>query len=51
MGHIALDEGVEIISTIVGDDRLEAQLDDRVRYADEGRWSVLPQFQLARAGR
>lgn len=51
MGHIALDEGVEIISTLVGDDRLEARLGDRVRYASDARWSVLPQFQLEKAGR
>lgn len=51
MGHIALDEGVEIISTLVGDDRLEARLGDRVSYAAQGRWSILPQFQLAKVDR
>lgn len=51
MGHIALDEGVEIISTLVGDNRLEARLGDRVTYAAEGRWSTLPQFQLVMVDR
>lgn len=51
MGHISLDEGVEVISTIVGDNRLQARLGDRVTYARQGHWSVLPQFELARAAR
>jgi uncharacterized OB-fold protein len=44
---IELDEGCEMVSTIVGDDRLEAKIGDRVRVASDGRWSELPQFRRA----
>jgi uncharacterized OB-fold protein len=42
---IALDEGAETISTIVGDDRLEVEIGSAVETARG--WSVLPQFRLA----
>lgn len=45
MAVIALDEGPEIISTVVGDDRLEARIGSRVRSTDRG-WSDLVQFEL-----
>jgi uncharacterized OB-fold protein len=46
MATIELDEGVQLISTLVGDDRLEARIGARVRVASDGRWSPLPQFAL-----
>jgi uncharacterized OB-fold protein len=46
---ILLDEGCEMVSTIVGENRLEAKIGARVRVASEGRWSTLPQFELAAA--
>lgn len=45
MALIALDEGTETIATLVGDDRLEAMIGDRVQLADNGSWSELPQFR------
>lgn len=47
MAHIELAEGPEVISTIVGQDRLTAQIGMPVLRARAGAWSVLPQFQLA----
>ena len=44
---ILLDEGCEMVSTILGDDRLEAKIGTRVRVATDGRWSTLPQFEIA----
>lgn len=46
MALIALDDGPEVISTIVGDDRLETEIGARVEPAAEGCWSELPQFRL-----
>jgi uncharacterized OB-fold protein len=46
MATIELDEGVQLISTIVGHNRLEAYIGARVTVASEGRWSPLPQFRL-----
>ena len=45
MALIALDDGPQVISTIVGDDRLETEIGARVEPTDGG-WSVLPQFRL-----
>jgi len=45
--HVELTEGPEVIATIVGTDRLKAAIGMQVRRAQEGTWSVLPQFQLA----
>ena len=47
MALIALDDGPRLISTIVGDDRLETEIGSPVEPATEGRWSELPQFRLA----
>jgi uncharacterized OB-fold protein len=47
MAHIELAEGPEVISTIVGPDRLTARVGMPVTRATAGAWSVLPQFQLA----
>jgi uncharacterized OB-fold protein len=46
MATIELDEGVRMISTIIGDDRLLAFVGARVALATEERWSQLPQFSL-----
>ena len=48
MAVIALDDGPEIISTVVGDDRLQASVGSRVR-ATDGGWSDLVQFELVPA--
>ena len=48
MALIALEEGAELISTIVGDDRLQAEIGTAVRVSRG--WSTLPQFQLVAAG-
>ena len=45
MALIELREGSEVISTIVGDDRLQASIGSAVRVADGG-WAILPQFRL-----
>ena len=45
MALIALDDGPQVISTIVGDDRLETEIGARVEPTDGG-WSALPQFRL-----
>ena len=47
MALIALDEGAETIATLVGDDRLEVGIGDRVELADHDTWSELPQFRRA----
>ena len=47
MALIALEEGAEMISTIVGDDRLETAIGAAVRVTHG--WSTLPQFELVRA--
>jgi uncharacterized protein len=41
---VQLDEGCEMVSTVVGERRLEAAIGDRVRVA--AGWSTLPQFEL-----
>ncbi len=46
---IELDEGVEIMSSLVGDDRLQIAVGSPVEIAPEG-WSEKPQFRLAAAG-
>jgi len=43
---VRLEEGVEVMSSIVGDDRLEIQVGSPVALADEG-WSTKPQFRLS----
>ena len=45
MTLIALDDGPEVISTIVGENRLETAIGAGVEPADDG-WSALPQFRL-----
>jgi uncharacterized OB-fold protein len=45
MAVIALDDGAQVISTIVGDDRLETEIGARVEPADG--WSELQQFRLS----
>lgn len=45
MALIALEEGAETISTIVGDDRLATAIGAAVRVTHG--WSTLPQFELA----
>jgi hypothetical protein len=47
MALIRLEEGSELISTIVGDDRLDAAVGAAVRVTGDGGWSPLPQFRLA----
>lgn len=46
MALIELEDGVELISTIVGENRLDTVIDARVAVAREGRWSPLVQFAL-----
>ena len=46
LAHIALDEGVEVISTIVGENRLDAEIGDRVVRAGQAGWSTLTQFEI-----
>jgi uncharacterized protein len=46
---VELDEGCEMVSTILGEERVRAKIGDRVRVASDGRWSTLPQFELASA--
>jgi uncharacterized OB-fold protein len=46
---IRLDEGCEMISNILGENRSDVKIGDRVRLAPGGRWSTLPQFELAAA--
>ena len=51
MALIELEEGARLISTIVGDDRLDTAVGIEVVVASDGRWSPLPQFRLSRIGR
>jgi uncharacterized OB-fold protein len=46
MALIELDEGVELISTIVSENRLDTAIDARVAVARHGCWSPLVQFSL-----
>jgi uncharacterized OB-fold protein len=46
MALIELEEGVELISTIVGENRLDTSIGARVAIARHGRWSPLVQFSL-----
>ena len=46
MALIVLEDGVELISTIVGENRLDTVIDARVAVARHGRWSPLVQFSL-----
>ena len=50
MSHVQLEEGPEVISTIVGTDRLVTRPGMEVHRAAQGAWSVLPQFELAPPG-
>jgi uncharacterized OB-fold protein len=43
---IELEEGVQVISTVVGENRLDTSIDARVAVARDGRWSPLAQFSL-----
>jgi uncharacterized OB-fold protein len=43
---IELEEGVAVISTIVGENRLDTSIDAPVAVARHGRWSPLAQFSL-----
>jgi uncharacterized OB-fold protein len=47
---VELPEGAQIVSTVVGDDRLDTTIDARVTVAEDGVWSTLPQFRLVRPG-
>lgn len=47
MSHIKLAEGPEVIASIVGDNRLAAEIGMPVRRAVSGSWSALPQFRIA----
>ena len=46
MAHIALSEGVEMIATIIGENRLAARIGHRVGVCPHRSWSTLPQFAL-----
>ena len=46
---IRLEEGVEVMSSIVGDDRLAIEVGSAVALAAEG-WSSKPQFELVGRG-
>jgi uncharacterized OB-fold protein len=46
MALIELEEGSEVISTIVGENRLDTAIDARVAVARHGNWSPLVQFSL-----
>jgi uncharacterized OB-fold protein len=46
--RVELEDGGELISTLVGDDRLEAGIGAAVQFAGSDGWSLLPQFRLAR---
>ena len=46
MAHIALDEDVEVIASIIGENRLDVKIGDRVVAAREVGWSTLRQFEL-----
>ena len=45
---VRLDEGVEVMASLVGDDRLSIEVGSRVAIAEEG-WSTRPQFELVGA--
>lgn len=45
IAHIKLDEEIEMIATIIGDNRLETKIGDRVVALQAG-WSTLTQFEL-----
>jgi uncharacterized OB-fold protein len=47
MSHIRLAEGPEVIASIVGDNRLAAEIGMQVARAGSGAWSTLPQFRIA----
>jgi uncharacterized protein len=47
MAHIALREGVEVIATILGENRLKARIGSRVVVSAQQGWSTLPQFELS----
>jgi uncharacterized OB-fold protein len=47
MSHIKLAEGPEVIASIVGGNRLTAEIGKPVRRAGSGCWSALPQFRIA----
>lgn len=44
--RVELEDGGELISTLVGDDRLEAEIGAAVQLAGAEGWSTLPQFRL-----
>jgi hypothetical protein len=44
--RVELEDDGEMISTLVGDDRLDAQIGAAVVYAGSRGWSTLPQFAL-----
>ena len=46
LARIKLAEGAEMISTLVGADRLEAEIAAPVTFAGSQGWSNLPQFRL-----
>jgi uncharacterized OB-fold protein len=46
--RVELEEGGELISTLVGADRLDAEIGAAVQFAGSEGWSTLPQFRLAR---
>jgi uncharacterized OB-fold protein len=50
LAHIALSEGVEVIATIIGQDRLKSQIGDSVVASRQRGWSTLPQFELSKGG-
>ena len=45
MAVIELDAGPEVVSSLVGDDRLDCRIGSRVRATERG-WSELTQFEL-----
>jgi uncharacterized OB-fold protein len=45
--RVKLEEGGEMISTLVGADRLDAEIGATVQFAGSDGWSTLPQFRLA----
>jgi uncharacterized OB-fold protein len=42
---VELEEGPQMVASLVGDDRLAAAIGDRVSVARSERWAVLPQFK------
>jgi hypothetical protein len=47
---VELPEGAHVVSSVVGDDRLDTAIDAAVVFARDGGWSALPQYRLARTG-